>query len=156
VAASRNSSIHKGLQACAKAGTKRKREWSSRLGIEPALTPTAGNPPAQVAETTMQASTNELLLALRSPTSGWLAAVVCALEEAVRDPNFTTHHRKLIKHVLDADSISLPVAVAAEERLGQFEQTVAQTQIKMVSSIAEPIVAAQSARPKLTLVSNAA
>ena len=104
----------------------------------------------------MQAPTNELLLALRSPTSGWLAAVVCALEEAVRDPNFTTHHRELIKRVLDADSISLPVAVAAEERLGQFEQTVAQTQIKMVSSIAEPIVAAQSARPKLTLVSNAA
>jgi hypothetical protein len=104
----------------------------------------------------MQAPTNELLLALRSPTSGWLAAVVCALEEAVRDPNFTDQHRELIKRVLDSDSISLPVAVAAEARLSQFEQTVAQTQIRMVSSIAEPIVAAQPARPKLTLVSNAA
>jgi hypothetical protein len=104
----------------------------------------------------MQAPTNELLLALRSPTSGWLAAVVCALEEAVRDPNFTDQHRELIKRVLDSDSISLPVAVAAEARLSQFEQTVAQTQIRMVSSIAEPVVAAQPARPKLTLVSNAA
>ena len=104
----------------------------------------------------MQASTNELLLALRSPTSGWLAAVVCALEEAIRDPNFTDHHRELIKHVLDADSLSLPVAVAAEQRLSEFEQNVAQSQMKLVSSIAEPIVAAQPARPKLTLVSNAA
>ena len=104
----------------------------------------------------MQAPTNELLLALRSPTSGWLAAVVCALEEAVRDPNFTEHHRELIKRVLDADSLSLPVAVAAEQRLSEFEQTIAQSQVKLVSSIAEPIVAAQPARPKLTLVSNAA
>ena len=104
----------------------------------------------------MQAHTNELLLALRSPTSGWLAAVVCALEEAIRDPNFTEHHRELIKHVLDADSLSLPVALAAEQRLSEFEQTVAQSQVKLVSSIAEPIVAAQPSRPKLTLVSNAA
>lgn len=104
----------------------------------------------------MQAPTNELLLALRSPTSGWLAAVVCALEEAIRDPNFTEQHRDLIKRVVDADSVSLPVAVAAEERLSQFEQTIAQTQIKLISSIAEPIVATQPARPKLTLVSNAA
>lgn len=104
----------------------------------------------------MQAHTNELLLALRSPTSGWLAAVVCALEEAVRDPNFTAHHRELIKQVLDADCVSLPVAVAAEERLGQFEQSVAQTQVKLVSSIAEPTAARQPSRPKLTLVSNAA
>jgi hypothetical protein len=105
----------------------------------------------------MQAPTNELLLALRSPTSGWLAAVVCALEEAVRDPNFTEQHRELIKRVLDADAVSLPVAIAAEERLSQFEQTVAQSQIKLATSIVEPIAAAaQSKRPKLTLVSNAA
>ena len=104
----------------------------------------------------MQAHTNELLLALRSPTSGWLAAVVCALEEAVRDPNFTAHHRELIKQVLDVESVSLPVSVAAEERLGQFEQSVAQAQVKLVSSIAEPAVARQPSRPKLTLVSNAA
>jgi len=104
----------------------------------------------------MQAPTNELLLALRSPTSGWLAAVVCALEEAIRDPNFTAQHRELVKRMVDADAVSLPVAVAAEERLSQFEQTIAQSQIKLISSIAEPIVKAQSARPKLTLVSNAA
>jgi len=104
----------------------------------------------------MQAHTNELLLALRSPTSGWLAAVVCALEEAVRDPNFTAHHRDLVKSVLDTNSVSLPVAVAAEARLNKFEQSVAQAQVKLISSIAEPIAPAQPARPKLTLVSNAA
>jgi len=104
----------------------------------------------------MQAPTNELLLALRSPTSGWLAAVVCALEEAIRDPNFSEHHRDLVRRVLDADSIPLSVALAAEDRLGQFEQSVSQTQISLISSIAEPITAAQAGRPKLTLVSNAA
>jgi hypothetical protein len=104
----------------------------------------------------MQAPTNELLFALRSPTSGWLAAVVCALEEAVKDPNFTDHHRDLVKRVLDIGSVPFSVAAAAEDRLSRFEQSVAETQLALVSSIAEPIVAAQSARPKLTLVSNAA
>lgn len=104
----------------------------------------------------MQAPTNELLLALRSPTSGWLAAVVCALEEALRDPSFNAQHRDLIKRVLDSNSVPLPVAVAAEERLSHFEQSVAQSQIQLISSIAEPIAAPQPTRPKLTLVSNAA
>ena len=104
----------------------------------------------------MQAPTHELLLALRSPTSGWLAAVVCALEEAVKDPNFSEHHRDLIKRVLDANSVPLPVAAAAEDRLSRFEQTVAETQVSLISSIAEPIAAAQAGRPRLTLVSNAA
>jgi len=57
--------------------------------------------------------------------------------------------------VLDADSVSLPVAIAAEDRLSQFEQTVAQSQIKLATSIVEPI-ATNAGRPKLTLVSNAA
>lgn len=104
----------------------------------------------------MQAPTNELLLALRSPTSGWLAAVVCALEEAVKDPNFSAHHRDLLKRVLDANSVPFPVAAAAEDRLTHFEQSVAQAQVTLISSIAEPAAAAQPTRPKLTLVSNAA
>ena len=104
----------------------------------------------------MQAPTNELLLALRSPTSGWLAAVVCALEEAMRDPNFSAQHRDLVKRVLDTNSVPLPVAIAAEDRLSHFEHSVTETQISLISSIAEPVVATQPARPKLRLVSNAA
>jgi uncharacterized protein (UPF0147 family) len=104
----------------------------------------------------MQAPTNELLLALRSPTSGWLAAVVCALEEAMKDPNFGDHHRNLVHRVLDANSVPSPVAAAAEDRLSRFEQSVAENQISLISSIAEPINVAQPMRPKLTLVSNAA
>ena len=49
----------------------------------------------------MSVPTNELLLALRSPTSGWLAAMVCALEEAVQDPSFSEHHRNLVRQLLD-------------------------------------------------------
>ena len=104
----------------------------------------------------MQAPTNELLLALRSPTSGWLAAVVCGLEEAVKDPNFSEHHRHLLMRVLDANSVPFPVAAAAEDRLSRFEQNVAETQVSLISSITAPVAAAQPARPKLTLVSNAA
>jgi len=104
----------------------------------------------------MQAPTNEMLFALRSPTSGWLAAVVCALEEAMKDPNFSDHHRDLIHRVLDANSVPTSVGAAAENRLSSFEQSVADTQLTLISSIAEPVAVAQTGRPKLTLVSNAA
>ena len=70
----------------------------------------------------MKLPTNELLLALRSPSSGWLATMVCALEEAVRDPEFTAHHRALIKQLLEAEAIPSSVSAAAEERLCRFEQ----------------------------------
>ena len=72
----------------------------------------------------MAIPTNELLLALRSPTSGWLAAMVCALEEAVQDPNFSDHHRNLVHQLLDANTIPATVASAASDRLAHFEQAV--------------------------------
>jgi plasmid stability protein len=101
----------------------------------------------------MKLPTNELLLALRSPTSGWLATMVCALEEAVRDPDFSEHHRALLTQLLAAESIPAPVAAAAEERLCRFEQCVAETQADLVTAITQP---SQPARPKLTLVGSAA
>jgi len=104
----------------------------------------------------MKLPTNELLLALRSPTSGWLAAMVCALEEAVKDPDFSEHHRNLVRQMLDVDAIPAPVAAAADDRLGRFEQTVAETQNHLFNAMSEPLQPAvtsrQSARPKLTLV----
>ena len=101
----------------------------------------------------MKLPTNELLLALRSPSSGWLATMVCALEEAVRDPDFSEHHRALLTQLLAANAIPAPVAAAAEDRLCRFEQSVTDLQSELVASIAQP---AQPARPKLTLVGSAA
>lgn len=102
----------------------------------------------------MKVPTNELLLALRSPRSGWLATMICALEEAMRDADFSEHHRGMIRQMLDGGAIPAPVAVAAEERLASFEHSVAETQAGLAAALFDP--AALPARPKLTLVSNAA
>jgi hypothetical protein len=109
-----------------------------------------------IAGSTMKPSSTELLLALRSPTSGWLAAMVCALEEAMRDPSFSDHHRELVHQLLDAKAVPAAVAVAAEDRLSQFEAAVADTQADLLATLVEPVAAAKPARPKLTLVGSAA
>ncbi len=104
----------------------------------------------------MKLPTNELLLALRSPTSGWLATLICALDEAVRDPDFSEHHRALVQQLLEAHAIPAPVSVAAEDRLSRFEQAVAETQGNLLAAIAQPSQPAVTARPKLTLVGSVA
>src|SRR5499427_9973141 len=105
----------------------------------------------------MSVPTNELLLALRSPTSGWLAAMVCALEEAVQDPSFSEHHRNLVRQLLDADKIPTPVATAANDRLVRFEQAVSEMHGLLTNSSddVEPAAPIQQ-RPKLTLVGSVA
>ena len=50
----------------------------------------------------MKVSTNELLLALRAPNSGWLAALICALDEALQDPDFAEPQREMVRSLLDA------------------------------------------------------
>ena len=105
----------------------------------------------------MPLPTNELLLALRSPTSGWLAAMICALEEAVQDPSFSEHHRNLVRQVLETDRSPTAVATAANDRLVRFEQAVNEMHGLLTSE--EPIesTAGQFAsRPKLTLVGSVA
>ena len=103
----------------------------------------------------MKLHTNEMLLALRSPSSGWLAAMVCALEEAVRDPDFSDHHRELVRQMLDVNAIPAPIAAAAQDRLSHFEEEVTNTQVELYDSLSTS-VAAQPSRPKLTLVSSVA
>jgi hypothetical protein len=103
----------------------------------------------------MKLHTNEMLLALRSPSSGWLAAMVCALEEAVRDPDFTNNHRELVRQLLDVNAIPAPIAAAAQDRLSRFEEEVTNTQVELYDSLSNS-VAAQPSRPKLTLVSSVA
>ena len=98
----------------------------------------------------MKPSTNELLLALRSPSSGWLAALICALDEATQDPSFTDHQRDLVRALLDSGSVPQPVAVAANRRLESFEETVKDLQTYLLDQ--QPLPAAPvAARPKLTV-----
>jgi hypothetical protein len=72
----------------------------------------------------MAVSSNEMLLALRSPTSGWLAAVICALDEALLDPDFSEQHRQMLRGLLDSGQVPEAVAAASHERLHQFEEAV--------------------------------
>ena len=103
----------------------------------------------------MSAPTNELLLALRSPTSGWLAAMICALEEAVQDPSFSDHHRNLVRQLLDTDRIPTAVSNAANDRLSRFEQAVNEMHGLLTGTNDLPETQFTS-RPKLTLVGSVA
>lgn len=69
----------------------------------------------------MTASNNELLMALRAPTSGWLAALICALDEAMQDPDFDPRQRDIVRDLLERDAVPACVAAAADERLQRFE-----------------------------------
>ena len=103
----------------------------------------------------MKVSTNELLLALRAPNSGWLAALVCALDEALQDPDFGEPQRAMVRSLIDAGAVPNAVAVAANDRLERFEETVKDLHSLLVAPLVEP-VAEVAARPKLTLCGNAA
>ena len=103
----------------------------------------------------MKVSTNELLLALRAPNSGWLAALVCALDEALHDPDFGPRQRELVRGLIEQGLVPTAVSEAANERLVRFEQSIEDTHATLVLPLAEvrPI---RSARPKLTLCGGAA
>jgi hypothetical protein len=106
----------------------------------------------------MSVPTNELLLALRSPTSGWLAAMICALEEAVQDSSFSEHHRSLVRQLLDADKVPASVSSAANNRLARFEQAVAEMHdlLGVENESAKQPASPLKQRPKLTLVGSVA
>ena len=104
----------------------------------------------------MNISSNEMLLALRSPTSGWLAAVICALDEALLDPDFSDQHREMLRGLLDAGQVPENVAAASQERLSQFEQAV-QTLHEALVGDEEILFEAPAARvPHLKLCASAA
>jgi hypothetical protein len=98
----------------------------------------------------MKVSTNELLLALRAPSSGWLAALICALDEALQDADFGEPQRDLIRSLIDAGQVPHPVAVAANDRLARFEETVKDLHSLLVPALVEPVHGVGT-RPKLTL-----
>jgi hypothetical protein len=104
----------------------------------------------------MKVSTNELLLALRAPNSGWLAALICALDEALQDPDFGEPQRDMVRSLLDAGLVPNAVSLAANDRLTRFEETVKDLHSLLVTPAIEPVVAEAPARPKLTLCGSAA
>ena len=104
----------------------------------------------------MNVSSNEMLLALRSPTSGWLAAVVCALDEALLDPDFSEQHRDMLRSLLDAGQVPENVAAASQERLHQFEEAVQTLHEAMVDEEAAPFDETETRTRHLKLCASAA
>ena len=102
----------------------------------------------------MKPSTNELLLALRSPSAGWLATLVCALDEALKDGDFTPAQRELLRGLLDSGRVPHLVAQAAEAGVCRFEQQLSSETGTLVDNDMASVARAQ--RPKLTLVGSAA
>jgi len=103
----------------------------------------------------MKVPTPEVLLALRAPNAGWLAALICALDEAHRDTGFSDAQCELLHRLIDAGSIPQAVVAAAHERLARFEESLRATdaELREFEAIED---APRFERPKLTLcVANA-
>jgi hypothetical protein len=107
----------------------------------------------------MTALNEELLFALRSPQSQTLALLVCALDEALRDPSFDASQRELVGRLLQSRSVPAPVVAAAETRVNPTAGQPALDANDDFSDVLEWIQQTertQPARPKLTLVGSAA
>lgn len=97
-------------------------------------------------------SNAEMLLVLRSPNSGWLAAVVCALDEAMLDPAFDEEQRSVVRDLLERSRVPSIVALAAHASLLNFESA---TQARFDMLDFPAITPPATPRQKLTLaVSN--
>lgn len=69
----------------------------------------------------MRTSTpQELAFALRSPASGPLAAVICAMADLFEDPSFNEGHRALLSQLLAGGEVPQFLAERAAERLTSF------------------------------------
>ena len=68
----------------------------------------------------MRITDAEYLLALRAPSSGHLATLICTLTEALQDPGFSKHHRLLVAELLTRTQVTPTVASAADSRMQKF------------------------------------
>ncbi len=73
----------------------------------------------------MAATTPTLLLALRSPQSGWLATLIAALDEARADPGFDARQQALFAELAAGAPIAASVRKAAMERQYAFDSSMA-------------------------------
>lgn len=88
-------------------------------------------------------TTPEVMLALRSPDSGWLGVLACVIDEASRDPQFDHRQRQLAITLLESGPLSSLLATAARRRAARFE-----AELDNVTERPRP----DDTRPKLTLV----
>lgn len=68
----------------------------------------------------MRITDAEYLLALRAPTSGHLATLICTLTEALEDPGFSKHQRLLVAELLTRTQVTPVVSAAAAARMQKF------------------------------------
>lgn len=104
----------------------------------------------------MTATTEELLFALRSPQNQNLAVLICALDEALRDPSFSQTQREQIGRILAAGAVAPSLRAAAENQVvAPMVATSTEDFSDVLSWIGEakPV---EKARPRLTLVGSAA
>ena len=81
----------------------------------------------------MRSTPHELAFALRSPTSGPLAAVVCALADLFEDPSFNAGHRALLGQLLAGGEVPQFLAERAAERLSSFASSLEDLHREVVS-----------------------
>ncbi|MCE5234068.1 MAG: hypothetical protein ABFC67_05505 [Mizugakiibacter sp.] len=103
----------------------------------------------------MSVTTTETVFALRAPGSGWLATLICALDEASRDPDFDEYHRRLLVQLLREGAPGAAVVAAAHRRMAEFESVLADGRDALPASPALPSASAPPParqRPSLSLV----
>lgn len=81
----------------------------------------------------MRSTSHELAFALRSPSSGPLAAVLCAMADLFEDPSFNEGHRALLRELLDGGEIPQFLADRAAERLSSFAQSLEEIHAQVYS-----------------------
>ncbi len=118
-----------------------RRQYLSALQMAPILLHLPGHP---TTATLMKQSTSpEIMLALRSPDSGWLGVLACVIDEACSDPRFDARQRELAMQLLRDGPLPETLMQAARQRAARFE-----TELDQASRVAPPA----PSRPKLTLV----
>jgi hypothetical protein len=97
----------------------------------------------------MNVPSSELLMALKAPNSGWLAAVLTMLDDAFNDPGFTHRQRELVMRVLAGGELPTSVRIAASARLEQcefLEATAHNADASWESALGAPALNAELAR----------
>ena len=104
----------------------------------------------------MTALNEELLFALRGVQAQNLALLVCALDEAMRDPNFDAAQARMIVGLLQRGQVPATVRQAAEQRLDHAAPAQADDDFADVLAWIAQTERTPPSRPLLTLVGNAA
>ena len=99
----------------------------------------------------MHLSKPEILLALRSPESGWLGVMATVLDEANKDPRFDAAQREILRQLLLDERMPDEVGEAARHRAAVFETQIIRD-CQAMQQADENVQAAAQERPKLTLV----